>query len=829
MDLNNRGKQRCKNFFALGLVYWLYGRPLEPTLRWIEEKFSKVPAVAEANRRALETGYRLGETEESFAVNYHVAKAPNEPGTYRIVNGNEASALGFATAARLARKPLVYSSYPITPATDVLHELAKLKHLDVRTIQYEDEIAAMGSAIGAAFGGTFSLTGTSGPGVCLKSEAINLAIMLELPVVILNVQRGGPSTGMPTKTEQADLLQAFAGRNGESPIPILAAANPADCFDVAIEAFRIAVRHMTPVFMLTDGYIANGAEPWRIPRFEDLESIEVTHPSDPAGFLPYSRDEATLGRPWAIPGTPGLEHRLGGLEKQEGTGAVSYDPENHDRMCRLRAEKVERIADFVPEALSGRPLRRGPARSFLGGNLRGRVQRLPGSPGEGPSRGPSAPPLSEPLPARSGRSAFELQEGSHPGTQPRAAGLAGPSEVSGRRGFVHQAQRTSLHHFRGGTEDRGDALMTDAAESRALTRKDFSSGQAVRWCPGCGDYAILAQVQQTLPKLGIPRENFVIISGIGCSSRFPYYMNTYGIHSIHGRAPTLATGLKCARPDLQLWVVTGDGDSLAIGGNHFLHALRRNVDINILLFNNRIYGLTKGQYSPTSELGKRTKSSPQGSIENPVNPIGVAIGAESSFIARTVDMFQQHMSDVLLRAAEHRGATLVEIAQNCVIFNDGAWKHLTDPDAKLENVLYLEHGKPMRFGQKRQKGIRLNGFDPRWSMWLKWGRKTCSSTTRRQRSLPWPTSSPGWARPSFLPLWASSGRIDKPVHDQLLLEQVREAEAQKSSGHERTLPPGPNLGSVSGCDIEETQRCDARAAVMTTFPVRITARNATSA
>jgi 2-oxoglutarate ferredoxin oxidoreductase subunit alpha len=355
VDLNSRGKQRCKNFFALGLVYWLYGRPLDPTLRWIEEKFSKAPQVAEANRRALETGYRMGETEEAFAVNYHVAKAPTEPGTYRIVNGNEASALGFATAAQLAGKTLVYSSYPITPATDVLHELAKLKHLDVRTIQYEDEIAAMGSAIGAAFGGAFSLTGTSGPGVCLKSEAINLAIMLELPVVILNVQRGGPSTGMPTKTEQADLLQAFAGRNGESPVPILAAANPADCFDMAIEAFRIAVRHMTPVFLLTDGYIANGAEPWRLPRFEDLERIEVTHPTDPEGFLPYERDGTTLARPWAIPGTPGLEHRLGGLEKQEGTGAVSYDPENHEHMCRLRAEKVDRIADFVPEARAEGP------------------------------------------------------------------------------------------------------------------------------------------------------------------------------------------------------------------------------------------------------------------------------------------------------------------------------------------------------------------------------------------------------------------------------------------------------------------------------------------
>lgn len=350
VDLDNRGKRRCKNFFALGLVYWIYDRPLDPTLLWIEEKFSKAAQVAEANRRALKTGYRFGKTEESFALRYLVGKAPTEPGSYRIVSGNEASALGFVTAARLADKPLIYSSYPITPASNVLHELAKLKYMDVRTIQYEDEIAAMGSAVGAAFGGAFSLTGTSGPGVCLKSEAINLAIMLELPVVILNVQRGGPSTGMPTKTEQADLLQAFAGRNGESPVPILAAADPTDCFDVAIEAFRIAVRHMTPVFVLTDGYIANGAVPWRIPRFEDQDPIQFTHPAEPEGFLPYARDNATLARPWVIPGTPRMEHRLGGLEKQEETGNVSYDPENHERMCRLRAEKIERIADFIPEA-----------------------------------------------------------------------------------------------------------------------------------------------------------------------------------------------------------------------------------------------------------------------------------------------------------------------------------------------------------------------------------------------------------------------------------------------------------------------------------------------
>ncbi len=254
--------------------------------------------------------------------------------------------------------------------------------------------------------------------------------------------------------------------------------------------------------------------------------------------------------------------------------------------------------------------------------------------------------------------------------------------------------------------------MNAPTKASGLTRRDFASDQAVRWCPGCGDYAVLAQMQKTLPDLGVPRENIVFLSGIGCSSRFPYYMNTYGIHSIHGRAPTLATGLKCARPELQIWVTTGDGDALAIGGNHFLHTLRRNIDINIVLFNNRIYGLTKGQYSPTSEIGKRTKSSPDGSIENPVNPIGVAIGAEASFIARTVDTFQEHMAGMLRRAARHAGATLIEVAQNCVIFNNGSWAHLTDPDTKADSVLFLEHGEPMRFGKSMEKGIHLNGLTP---------------------------------------------------------------------------------------------------------------------
>jgi 2-oxoglutarate ferredoxin oxidoreductase subunit beta len=312
-----------------------------------------------------------------------------------------------------------------------------------------------------------------------------------------------------------------------------------------------------------------------------------------------------------------------------------------------------------------------------------------------------------------------------------------------------------------------------------LTRKDFVSDQDVRWCPGCGNNAILAQMQKMLPELGVPRENIVMVSGIGCSSRFPYYMNTYGVHAIHGRAPTLAMGLKCARPELQVWVITGDGDGLAIGGNHFSHALRRNVDINILLFNNQVYGLTKGQYSPTSPLGTKTLSSPDGSIENPVNTLGVAIGSEASFIARTVDVFQKHMSEVLQRAAEHRGAALVEIAQNCIIFNDGAWAHLSDPDNRLENVLYLEHGEPMRFGRKKEKGIRLNGFTPEVVELAEVGEDQLLVHDERasEPTLAYLLSRMG---PPHFPTPVGVFRaVDKPVYSQLLMEQVQAAQAQR--------------------------------------------------
>ena len=347
--LSNRQIDMMKNMFALGLSYWIFDRPLEPTIGMLEKKFASRPTVVEANLRTLKAGYYYGETTEEFQLRYRVARAPVEPGTYRAVTGAQATALGLVTAARKAGKTLFYGSYPITPASAILEELAALKNFDVRTFQAEDEIAAIGSSIGAAFGGAFAATGTSGPGVALKSEAINLAIVLELPLVIANFQRGGPSTGLPTKTEQSDLLQVFFGRNGESPIPVISASTPADCFTMAIEACRIAAESMTPVFLMADGYLVTSSEPWKIPDPSEIPPINVQNRTDPEGFQPYMRDPDTLARPWVLPGTPGLEHRIGGLGKQDITGNVSYDPHDHEHIVKIRAEKVARIADRIPE------------------------------------------------------------------------------------------------------------------------------------------------------------------------------------------------------------------------------------------------------------------------------------------------------------------------------------------------------------------------------------------------------------------------------------------------------------------------------------------------
>jgi 2-oxoglutarate ferredoxin oxidoreductase subunit alpha len=350
VGLPTRAVDRCKNFFALGMMYYLYRRPMKVTLQWIESKFKGKEELIRANQRALKAGYSYCDATEVFHDVYDVAPAKLEPGTYRNISGNQALALGFVAAAAKCGRPLFQGSYPITPASDLLHELSTFKNFGVVTFQAEDEIAAIGAALGASFAGSLALTSTSGPGVALKSEFLTLAIMVELPLVIVNVQRAGPSTGMPTKTEQADLFQAMFGRFGEAPCIVLSASTPSDCFDVAYEACRLTVKHMTPVILLSDGFVANGTEPWKLPEVDKLPEIPVRFHTDPEGFRPYSRDPLTLARPWAIPGTPQLEHRLGGLEKTDGTGNVSYDAKNHERMVRIRAEKVERVADDIPAA-----------------------------------------------------------------------------------------------------------------------------------------------------------------------------------------------------------------------------------------------------------------------------------------------------------------------------------------------------------------------------------------------------------------------------------------------------------------------------------------------
>jgi len=346
--LNNRAVFRCRNLFVLGMISWLYQRPIESTMKWLDGRFKKTPDVLDANLKALKAGFNYGETTEMFASSYEVQPAKIVPGLYRNITGNSATALGFVAAAVKSGRPLFLGSYPITPASDILHELAGYKTFPIYTFQAEDEIAGVSAAIGAAFGGAIGITTTSGPGMNLKAEAVGLAVKVELPIIITDIQRAGPSTGMPTKPEQADLLMAMYGRHGESPIPIIAASTPADCFDCAYEAVRLAVKYMTPVILLTDGQLANGAEPWSLPNADELPPIKIEFRTDPEGFQPYIRDPETLTRPWAIPGTPGLEHRIGGLSTEDVTGNVSYSPANNESMVRTRARKIAGIVREMP-------------------------------------------------------------------------------------------------------------------------------------------------------------------------------------------------------------------------------------------------------------------------------------------------------------------------------------------------------------------------------------------------------------------------------------------------------------------------------------------------
>jgi 2-oxoglutarate ferredoxin oxidoreductase subunit alpha len=354
-DITRKDAERAKNMFALGLLSWLYGRPPESTLAFLETKFGRKPEIMKANLTAFHAGWNFGETTEDFSVRYEIKPASLRPGTYRNITGNTALAYGLIAASQLTKLPLFLGSYPITPASDILHELAKHKKFGVRTFQAEDEIASVGAALGASFGGSLSVTTTSGPGMALKAETVGLAVAVELPLIVIDIQRAGPSTGMPTKTEQADLLMALFGRNGESPVPVIAAASPSDCFHAAIEAARIAVTYRTPVILLSDGYLANGSEPWRIPDVSSLPDLSAEFAFATAadaeadgGFQPFSRDPVTLARPWAVPGTPGLEHRIGGIEKANGAGTISYDPDNHDLMVRIRQAKIDGIASSIP-------------------------------------------------------------------------------------------------------------------------------------------------------------------------------------------------------------------------------------------------------------------------------------------------------------------------------------------------------------------------------------------------------------------------------------------------------------------------------------------------
>ena len=351
-DISKKDAERAKNMFALGLLSWMYNRPTDSTISFLEEKFARKPEIAAANVAAFRAGYNYGDTTEVFAVSYEVKPAPLPPGTYRNISGNPALAYGLIAASQRSGLPLFLGAYPITPASDILHELAKHKRFGVRTFQAEDEIAGVGAALGASFGGALGVTTSSGPGIALKTETIGLAVSLELPLVVCDIQRGGPSTGLPTKTEQSDLLQALFGRNGEAPVPVVAAKSPSDCFFTAIEAVRIALTYRTPVVLLSDGYLANGSEPWQVPSVDELPDLRVEFAREPNGadgrFLPYLRDPQTLARPWAVPGTPGLEHRIGGIEKADKTGSISYDPDNHDFMVRTRQAKVDGIARSLP-------------------------------------------------------------------------------------------------------------------------------------------------------------------------------------------------------------------------------------------------------------------------------------------------------------------------------------------------------------------------------------------------------------------------------------------------------------------------------------------------
>ena len=475
-----RDAERSKNFFALGLISWMYSRPIDPIVVWINDRFGTKPMVRDANLAAFKAGYHFGETAEIFETPFEVHPATLPPGRYRNISGNVALAYGLIAAGQQSKLPILYASYPITPASDILHELSKHKNFGVRTMQAEDEIAAISVAIGGAFAGQLGVTATSGPGVDLKAEALGLAISLELPLVLVDVQRGGPSTGLPTKTEQADLLLAMYGRHGEAPLPIVAAYSPSHCFDAAFEGARIALKYRTPVIVLTDGYLANGSEPWRFPDVDDLADISVPFTTEPnhlnedgsTEFWPYVRDETTLARPWAIPGTPGLMHRIGGIEKQDGTGNVNYDPANHELMVHLRAEKIAGIARDIPPVAVDDPDGDAELLVLGWGSTWGAIKasaRRVARPRPGRRHREPRPP--QPVPRQPRRGAGPLPEGADPGDEPGPALTPGAGRVPRRRAEPHQGGRTPVPRRRDRGEDPGDDRWLSPWRSRRRTSR----------------------------------------------------------------------------------------------------------------------------------------------------------------------------------------------------------------------------------------------------------------------------------------------------------------------------------------------------------------------
>ena len=597
---------------------------------------------------------------------------------------------------------------------------------------------------------------------------------------------------MPTKPEQGDLLNVMFGRNSESPVPVIAAATPGDCFDATLEACRIALTYRTPVFMLSDAYLANGSEPWLIPDPDSIPEFAVefaTEPNQDGAFMPYLRDPETLARPWAVPGTPGLEHRIGGLEKADVTGNVSYDPDNHDYMVRIRAQKVAGIA--VPDLEVDHD--EGAKLLVLGwggtyGPITAAVRKVRA--GGGKVAQAHLRHLN-PFPRNLGDVLRSYDRVLVPEMNLGPAAQARPRRVPGRRGRLQPRARPAVHLVGAGRGDGGDAVSGNGNGNGLvqLTAKDFKTDQEVRWCPGCGDYAILAAMQSFMPELGIERERLVFVSGIGCAARFPYYMQTYGMHSIHGRAPAIATGLASSRPDLSVWVVTGDGDALSIGGNHLIHALRRNVNVKILLFNNQIYGLTKGQYSPTSELGKVTKSTPMGSLDYPFNPVSLAIGAEATFVG-ALDRHRPQAPDL---GAAPRGRPqghrlrrdlpeLQHLQRRRLRRGQGASRRTRSASSTASRSASARTASAASSSAPTARAS--------WSTSPTPGRTRCSSTTSttRRRSLAFALSRIAHTPQGPTPFGVFRD-VERPVYDELMAEQIAAAKEKRGRGRPPRAAP----------------------------------------